>query len=243
MNKSSRLVQHEIFDLKTWEELRTFLDGLDSTDPFQAAIGYYAKSWPAPKDDDAAFEPTMFLSEDLTATYLYSCPVIFEGTNNWAQKSFLSRAECDEKLQDVVHCCARLRGENPDARFCLILIPEKDFLISRSFLREDRYDAMLGAVEALRAKLVSFDIPVLFEQPIQNIEKYLSLSDYEYPDSHLHPRNYILFFARALGALGFDWERVAPSVKMEKQQVYLDLSEKFKDGVDRAYESHEAKIS
>lgn len=236
-------IQQAFFALKTWGQLRDFMASLDPTDPFQAALRHYASTWAFPANPEVSFEPHSFISSDLSATYFHRCPVIFEGSNQWAQKPYFPREDHDEKLNAVYARCEQFRRNNPESEICLILVPEKDFVISYVFLRENRFCGMIEAIQALRAKLGRLGIPLIFEQPVMGLGPYMSIDDYEYPDSHLHARNYILIFSHAVRALGHDWDKVSPFVTIESMPIYFDLSAKFKDGKDRAFNSFQVSYT
>jgi hypothetical protein len=239
LGRNAEDIQRLFFSLENWSDLRNFLDCLDLADPSQAALHYYANTWVAPEDSRAHFEPSSYISSDLSAIYYGRCPVIFEGSNQWARKSNCSRSYYDEKLQLVYLRCRNIRQINPLAKMCLVLVPEKDFLISTVFLKENRFDNMRAAVSSLQSRLKSLDIPVIFEQPIRRMAEFQTLKDFEYPDSHLMPRNYVVIFSHVLANLGFNWNSVAPLLGMERRPVYLDLTAKFKDGVDQPINSFE----
>lgn len=232
----------EFFDLTTWAALDRFIESLNDQDPFEKALRYYAQSWERPNGGDQSFDPGRFLSQDRAAVYSGKCPVIFDGTNNWARKCYAPYDEINAKLSALYERCARLRKDNPDTRFCLILIPEKDIVISDVLRKEDRFAVINQAVETLKARLETIGVPLIFNGPILRMGNYQTLADFEYPDSHLAPRNYVIFFSHALAALDFDWQEVEPRVRMTDMPVYYDLVQKFSGGQDRAFASMELDV-
>lgn len=217
----------KFFSLDTWSGLARFVDDLEGADPFQRALKYYAQTWVAPEGEEA-FAPSSFLAKDCSAIFYGKCPVISEGSNHWAQKCYADPAEYDAKLDLIYARCARLRAAKPEAKICLVLVPEKDFVISAVLLKEDRFSAMTAAVGRLRNKLHPLGIQLVFDDAVDQMDKYQTLTDFEYPDSHLAPRNYVVIFSRALRAIGFDWDVVAPRVVTKPMDVYYDLSTKFR---------------
>lgn len=232
-------ILEQFFNLRTWDELHSFVEGLDLQEPFQVALRYYAQTWPPAQTEDHIFEPAKFLAADTSAIFYGNCPVIFEGSNQWGRKCYAVRSEHDAKLEVIYRSCVRLRKQNPDAKVCLVMVPEKDLLISTVFLKEDRFTVMVDAVNVLKARLGKLDIQLVFDGPVNNMVDYQSLTDFEYPDSHLAPRNYAVIMSHSLRALGFNWDDVKPRLAMKRMDVYYDLSTKFDDPESRCFQSLE----
>jgi hypothetical protein len=234
MGKTKISVIEDFFNLRSWSELDEFLTNLDSSVPFEAALGYYGNSWIAPDDVREPFVPRNFVSRDLSATYLRNFPVIFQGTNHWSEKLYYSEQYYEDKLNEILDHCSRFRSFNQRNRICLLIIPEKDFVISWEYLKEARFNLMVCAISRLRTKLAEYDIELIFEEPIVGIAHHMDISEYTYQDSHLHPRNYVAIFARALRALGLDWLKVSPNIEVTPREIYLDLNDKFDNGGDKS---------
>ncbi len=92
----------------------------------------------------------------------------------------------------------------------LLLIPEKDYIISRFLRKESRFGAFEEAIQLIKQEAQRQDIGFIFDQPFHGLEKFQSLADFEYYDSHLAGRNYVTIFGFALKALGLSWDEVRP---------------------------------
>lgn len=228
-------IQDEILDrffaLKSWAGLDAFLDGLGPRTPFFDALRYYAESW-APFRDQR-FEPRRFLTADHSSVLYGRCPVIFQGSNRWAETVFSGEADFSEKLDRVVDRCTEIRKQNRHASACLVLVPEKDFLISRIFLGEDRFAPICENVETLRRRLAPLDIALIFDEPLRDAPEYQTLADLEFPDTHLSGQNYLRIFLAALAALGFDPAAVQPRLGIGEVLLAADLHSKYNDGDER----------
>lgn len=238
---ADRLVE-TFFSLNSWSQLEDFASVLDLNDPFQAALKYYVVTWRHQVDPHAVFDPEVFVSRDLSAIYLGDSPVVFEGTNCWAEKCYLSREDHLEKMETLYARCQRFRLQNPNGQICLMLIPEKDFVINQLFLGGNRYDVILGVVQELQSRLAQLEISLVFEEPLVGLSSYMTPKDFYFPDSHLPPRVYVQYFAQAIKKLGLSWDLVSPSIAMEQMKVYYDLSTKFKGGRDHSFDSFELLV-
>ena len=227
MDQSKEKIKKEFSSLRKISDVQEFLLSLNAEDPFESALGYYIKSWPLSAAVGSSFDPYQFIAEDFSAAYLGQCPVIFEGTNCWAEKGWYPHAYFEMKLNELLSHCVRFRAEFPTQKICLVVVPEKDFVLSWALLHETRFAAVVEAMSRLRSRLKDLSIPLVFEQSVSGIGPYFSLDEFSYPDSHLHPRNYIIIFSHVLQALGFSWPDVSPHVKLRQATAYGDLSGRF----------------
>ena len=229
------LLWGSFFALDTVGALRRFLLGLDSSTPEQAALAYYISTWPAFKDSnvEAAFVPAAHLSADRSAVKYGNAPVIFEGSNLWAWKPYYTTEALTQKLDDLEQLIIQIRNSNPNARMTLVLIPEKDHVISRFLRKETRFDAVDRAADALYTRLAAKGIPMIFKQPFVNIDHFLTLGDFDYGDSHLPARCYVTVFGFVLEALGISWASVRSQIGLQKLPTFGDLSIKFEDSQPR----------
>lgn len=220
------------FSLNTVGQLRNFCARLDTTNYEHAALAYYISTWPefAKADDAAAFSPTAKLSEDRSAVMYGNAPVIFEGTNQWALKPYLPTAQLASKLQGFETVIRGIREANRDARMTLLLIPEKDHIISRFLLKEERFQKLEAAVDELRGRMSLLDVKLVFCQPFHNIDKFQTLADFEYKDSHLSGRVYVTVFGFLLESLGISWARIKNEIGLRKLPEFGDLAAKFENG-------------
>ena len=219
----------DFFALENIGELKTFFVRLDNSIPEQAAISYYISSWADfvhGKDDDA-FCPGNFLSRDRSTVMLGRMPVIFEGTNNWSWKPYYTAEDLIAKTKSLKNRISVLRELSPDARMSLLLIPEKDYLVSQFLLKEDRFSALNAAITSLRTGLEELDIALIYEKPFRGIDKFQTVCDFEYKDSHLPWRSYVSIFGTYLADLGVPWTDIQQTVTLEKIPQFGDLAAKF----------------
>ncbi len=231
MHESDPLLWERFFAIDAVGALRQFAATLDTSVPEKAALSYYISTWTAfaNPNDDAAFAPTSHLSADRSAVKYENSPVIFEGTNRWAWKPYFTNAALTQKLSDLERLVAQIRDSNPKARMILVLIPEKDHVISHYLRKETRFDAIERAVDTLSRDLVARGIPVIFTEPFVEIDRFLSLADFQYGDSHLPSRYYLTVFGFLLQALGISWSLVRDHIGLQQLPEFGDLSIKFEN--------------
>lgn len=219
------------FGLKTIGDLRKFSAHLDPTFPEEAALSYYISSWADGEQlaDNAAFLPNRMVSPDRSAVMYGNAPVIFEGTNYWSSKPYFSAAELLEKMNNFENLVAGIRASNTNARMTLLLIPEKDHVISRFLLKEDRFAAFEAAVDALTERMAKHGVSLVFQQPFHGIDRFQSTADFAYPDSHLAGRNYVTMFGFVLETLGVSWASIKSHIGLRRLPEFGDLARKFED--------------
>lgn len=222
----------EFFELTTVGGLRRLAAKLDSSFPEQAALSYYISTWADVEQsaDDTVFVPGHMVSPDRSAIFYGNAPVIFEGTNQWSWKPYFSTAELNGKMSVLANVVAGIREANPDARMTLVLIPEKDYVISRFFLKEDRFAAFEEAVDVLTESMTKCGVSVVHRQPFYGSERFQSLADFEYPDSHLTGNNYVTIFGFVLETLGVSWSSVKNDIGLRRLPEFGDLAAKFENG-------------
>lgn len=219
------------FALKTMGRLRQFRSNLDHSVPERAALAYYISTWPfdsAP--DEAPFVPGSSLSPDRTAVMYGDAPVIFEGTNHWCMKPYLPAEALRSKLAGLEHLVGSIRRSNPNVRMTLVLVPEKDHVISRFILSEDRFVRMEEAVAALDERLAALDVKLIFDQPFRGLSETMGPEDFRYGDSHLASRNYLKILEFVLQALGVGSAAAHHDIALSDQPVFGDLAAKFAGG-------------
>ena len=219
------------FKLATIGELRNFAAELDSSIPESAALLYYISTWDAfaQSNDNDVFSPTSHLSEDRSAVKYGNAPVVFEGSNFWARKPYLTNTALARQLEDLENLVVQIRASNPHARMTLLLVPEKDHVISRFLRKEDRFNCIERAVEKLSGRLALKGLPVIFTQPFLEIDRYLNLADFEFFDSHLPSRYYVIVFGFVLESIGIPWTFIKDHVGLKQLPEFGDLSIKFSD--------------
>lgn len=220
------------FGLTTVSDLRRFEADLDPSVPEQAALAYYIRSWPAFKDadDQDAFDPALHLSQDRSAVFYGTAPVIFEGTNLWALKPYMSTQTLVDKMKGLRSVVTKIRHANPSTHISMVLVTEKDYVISRFMLNEDRFRNFDAAVADLSREMAELDISMVSDKPFVGTERFQTLEDFNYMDSHLTGQNYVTLFGFTLEALGVSWADVRPKVGLLKLLEFGDLASKFDNG-------------
>ncbi|MFD1794881.1 hypothetical protein FQV27_05650 [Paracoccus aurantiacus] len=199
-------IHQRFLKLRSWDELDQFLSETPASTPFNRALHYYATTWTPFRKDP--FDPADLISLDQAAAMYGRYPVIFMGSNQWAEKSFDPLLDADGNLSRLVDRAAQVRAQKPDTPCCVIVVPEKDYVISRLILGEARFDAIHAAMERLGARLQALDIQLIFDQPLRNLLGGGHSADLEFPDSHLSGAHYLDISATRLSP----WARTrAPS--------------------------------
>lgn len=170
------LLWESFFALDTVGALRRFSLGLDGSTPEKAALAYYISTWPVFNDsnDEAAFFPAAHLSADRSAVKYGSAPVIFEGSNLWAWKPYFTTEALKQKLDGLERLIVQVLKSTPNARITLVLIPEKDHVISRFMRKETRFDSFDRAADELSGRLAARGMPMIFRQPFVDIDRFLN---------------------------------------------------------------------
>lgn len=245
MNTETDLALWErFFGLNTVGELRQFYATLDQSVPEQASLAYYIASWLIFSDasDGHVIDPLSYLSEDRSAVMYGAMPVIFEGTNKWSSKAHSSTEQLVQKFKNIETMATKIRDANCQARMVIYLIPEKDYVISRFFIKDDRFVRFDAAIDALKRRMAELGIPLIYDQPFHNIQSYQKLSEYEFRDSHLAGRNYITLFGFGLEQLGVSWASVKSSVTLTPVDVVGDLVTKFDNALPIASSALEPNV-
>lgn len=219
----------QYFALRTTGELKKFCDGLDRSDPDQAAFMRYAKTWRAQHDQDDGrdFDPRAHVSEDLSAALYLGAPCIFLGTNSWAVAASMDAEYHRDRLAHMAKRIGSIREHNPNSTIVLAVIPEKDFVISRMFVRDGSTDSCRTALHGFRRRLSEYGIEMIFDDYLDNMQAYQSLQDYLYPDSHLPTANYIQVASQYFRRSKIEWPRVQERLSIELGDEYCDLNEKL----------------
>lgn len=219
------------FSLKTIGELRQFRSALDHSVPEQAALAYYISTWPFDSAlNNAPFAPGSSLSPDRTAVMYGNAPVIFEGTNHWCMKPYLPTEALHSKLAGLEHLVGSIRRSNLNAKITLVLVPEKDHVISRFILGENRFELMEEALATLGDRMAALDVKLIFDEPFRDLSGHMEIQDFHYGDSHLASRNYLKIKNFILQALGSESIAERQYIEFTEQLVFGDLATKFTDG-------------
>ncbi|MEI6798130.1 MAG: hypothetical protein WCO04_02795 [Pseudomonadota bacterium] len=133
------------------------------------------------------------------------------------------------KLRDLENLVGYIRDSNPKARMTLVLVPEKDHVMSRFLLKETRFDVIDRAVNMMSKRLATRGLPLIFSQPFVEIDRFLTLADFEYGDSHLPSRHYVTIFGFALESLGISWASLRDRIALLQLPEFGDLTLKFEN--------------
>lgn len=217
------------FELETVGGLRHFRSKLDQSVPEQAALSYYISTWTfyETAENTDPFVPGNSLSPDRSAVMYGSAPVIFEGSNHWAWKPYLSMDTVRDRLLSLYNLVAAIRRSNKSAKIVLVIVPEKDHVISSFFLKEERFHLLEEAFDSFKRNVALHDIGVIFDQPFRGIDKFQNLDEFDHPDSHLAGRNYANIFAFTLSSLEVESRELDAFITLKKLPSFGDLASKF----------------
>lgn len=219
-DKSPSALWDKFFSLESSSDFIAFKNNLNPNAPDEAALIYYSSTWNINENHSGNFVPEAFISKDLSVVMLYSCPVIFMGTNSWAEKPYsVARSSLDVLNRHI----KKLKSHFHQSAVVMVIVPEKDFVIDYLFLGENRYGRLVDALRELRDDLSRDGIPLIFDQPLKGMEAYQSLSDFAVPDSHLPGRNYIQIFHFILKNFDISWKKVSPYLSMKSEYLYGDM--------------------
>ena len=223
----------EFFSIGTIGELRLLAANLDHSVPVQSALAYYISTWHdlIGGDDGSAFFPGTRLSRDRSAIFYGNAPVIFDGTNKWCVKPHLSADELFARTRGLRNSVTSVRDANPHSRITLLLVPEKDHILSRFMRNETRFAALDEAIGRLSADMKRMEVAVVFDQPFRGLDSFMSLADFEYKDTHLAGRLYVTIFGFVIASLGLDWPAIREAVSMSRVPEIGDLAGKFDNSV------------
>jgi hypothetical protein len=225
---------NHFFAQETVEGLKEFLQALDLSNPSQAALLYYAQTWfdTLIGSDCSVFNPREYLVEDLSAIMLGKCPVIFMGSNRWAEKTYFDYSEHEKSISNLISRLKALRETYKNQKIIVAIVPEKDYAIDYMFISSGRYKNIEAAIEYISQEIAQFGIGLVFNKQLQGLNKYMQLGDFAYYDSHLTGRNYIQYFGEIIKALGIEFTEIHDQLSMKEIEVYGDLFGRFASSTD-----------
>lgn len=215
--------------IKQADYLQKIISNAETSKALIASLEYYIQSWHKVECPNPVSPPSIhrFISQDLSSIFLGNAPVIFQGTNNWAEKPYLPIDSYVSRLRILKGIAELIRACNPDRQIVAVIVPEKDYLISQILLLEDRFTVLEQAIAEFSQDLSSLDIQCIFNEPFMPLLGHGSIEDYAYPDSHLLGRDYIHIFYHILRALNIDNKDISSRITLERSIVFNDLSDKF----------------
>lgn len=222
-------ITERFFGLSSLTELKEFEANLNQQNPFSAALGFLIQSWITPLQQQGieVFEPRSYVSEDLSAAVLGTCPVVFMGTNEWATKPYLDQNVHMQRVQIFSNHMKKIRNIFPGKKIVFSLVPEKDYVLDQYFFQTSRFSAIDAAIADLHRACSELGIFFVYNDYLAPLQKYEDIECFKYLDTHLPARHYIQIFAELLGGLGFDWQEIAPNFKFMEKPFYGDLQMKF----------------
>lgn len=226
---SSSEISSDLLGIANIGQLRRFRTKLNISHPFQAALAYYIDSWAiqAETEDDCSIMLSQYLSLDLSAVLLGSVPVIFQGSNSWSEKPYAAPKYHADKLALLLKSINNIRESNLDSRVVVLVVPEKDYILSQLLLCQGRFDGIDDAFAEFEDNLRSADVELIFKQPFKNVSDTGKINDYAYSDSHLLGRDYISIFYHVLDSIGVSNNELAKRVHLKRRLVFNDLAAKF----------------
>jgi hypothetical protein len=219
----------KFFALTTTGDLRDFVEALDPAEgTVEAAMVRYAATWPAFwSAADAAFDPGAHVSRDRTAALFGSSPCVFLGTNNWAVRATMSADAAQDCLLRIEHAITNVSREFAGRMVTLIVVPEKDFAIDHMFRHAKAYEGITAGLAELKASLSASGIGMIFLEPLNGLERYVSEADFAFPDTHLLPRMYLQYLGFSMLEMGYNWDAIHSHAVLRRQDEFLDLSDKL----------------
>jgi len=219
------------FSLQTTKGLKELLKSLDPAIPAHASLLHYSESWQdaLASLNSSEFNPISYLSSDRSAIMLGSCPVIFMGTNQWAEKPHADCLQHSEAMSRFICNLERLRKTYSNQRIAVVVVPEKDYVINRMFTGGSRYEAIDESIESIKHKIARLDMELIYNCSLEGLDGYMEISDFEYYDSHLASANYIQIFCRICKAFGLNHNEIHGQMSMAESDVYGDLCGRFSD--------------
>jgi hypothetical protein len=219
------------FSLQTIKGLKELLNSLDPAIPAHASLLHYSESWQdaLASLDSAEFNPSSYLSSDRSAIMLGSCPVLFMGTNQWAEKPHADCLQHSKAMSRFISNLERLRETYRNQRVAVVVVPEKDYVINRMFIGAGRYESIDESLESVKHKIARLDMELIYNCTLEGLDGYMEISDFEYSDSHLASANYIQIFCRICKAFGLNHNEIHAQMSMAESDVYGDLCGRFLD--------------
>lgn len=187
-------------------------------------------------DDSAPFDPSAYLSQDLSCAIYHDCPCIFMGSNSWATAAELDPETQASRISSMAVRIGAIRKANPKAIMVVAVVPEKDYIIDRMFTLNRRGDGLTESMALFRKKLAEFDIQMVFDEYIEGLAHHQAIEDYAYPDSHLPTANYIQILAGQLAHADVPWKEVRSRLSVQQQPEYCDLVDKLRLGINNPIE-------
>jgi len=219
----------DFFRLSSFQELHGFRNTLAEEYPVDRAFAFLLDAWTQHHQAgaDSRFLPHLVLTEDLSAGMLGERPVIFMGTNYWAAKPYLSLEYCMDKVSQYAKQLQRVREIFGNKKIVLAIVPEKDYIIDKHFLRSGRFQFVEEALSHLGRLCAASDVPLVFNEYVAPLREYEADGDFSYFDTHLPGRHYTQIFSHILGTLGHQWQDIAQSFTMIENSSWGDLQRKF----------------
>lgn len=215
------------FSISSLKELDLFKSELDKGDPFEAMLFYYATSWGTEDIKNGFFNPEDYLASDLSAVMLGHSPVIFMGNNMWCSKIYLKSRQVFDNLIRVFERCKVIRETCPKAKVCLVIVPERDYIIRKYIKMEKSFQFIDMALNELEIKLGEIGCEFVFNDLDFLYEAIQNAVDLSYPDTHLPEEAYLEIYYKCLEKFNLDSSLAKEKIIIEDRTAYGDLSKKF----------------
>ena len=189
------------------------------------ALNNYLKLWLDTHPNEEYLDVSKFISSDLSAIMFGICPVIFLGTNDWAQKLYLSKNELNGYFDKwKQHLCRFLDKLEVPAR--LVIVPEKDVVIRLLSGDDGGLEVLNGAVEDMLHVFRGNSTGSTFlDKEYSAPEK--DIRDYSYYDSHLLSRDYIDIYTDVMRGFGLSGYIEEESITLSREDYVGDLASKL----------------
>ncbi|MEI6799636.1 MAG: hypothetical protein WCO04_10555 [Pseudomonadota bacterium] len=223
-------LKDRFFRISNVADLKKFENALDKDDPFSMALAFLIKmTFDRSKhgENGSFFAPREVLSEDLSSAVLGNSPIVFLGTNEWAIKPYLSKAQHMLQIKKYCDHINNIRNIFSDKKIVLSVIPEKDYVIDKIFYKSERFFAMDEAISDFSTTCSKLGIAFVFNEYIAELRHDQDIGAFNYPDSHLPSLHYLHIFENVIKKLGLDTPYNLENFSFKDDTLYGDLALKF----------------
>lgn len=226
-NLSSMILElRKCLNIEDVDEFSRKLFSHELTAKEKALLNYLA-TWVSSSSPNKAFEIERFISSDLSGILLGKAPVIFMGSNDWAEKRFYSYESLNVLLEKWNRHLSRIVPKLMIPVF-LVVVPEKDVFVRNLSKGESHWGSCEDVASDFLARLsVSVAGYCFLEGALNFFDK--EPVNYLYYDTHLLSRDYLNIYHSIMKGLDLEKEGNSLDVRFERGMLFGDLDEKLKN--------------
>ena len=192
----------------------------------ERAAFFYINSWIDHFSPSHPFSIKKFISDDLSGIMYANIPIIFMGTNCWAEKQYLSEdilwLYFEKWRNHVINAISSI--EKP---VFLVVVPEKDVIIKRIVGGMVAGDGKCEAtIERFLADFRGLVCGSSFMDCSLGAEDK-DVADYSYYDSHLLTKDYISIFSEIMRGFALTNPSITSDLGVENDILWGDLDFKL----------------